>query len=208
MDVALHECGVTFVLDRAGVTGDDGASHNGMWDMSLLADRPAAAARRAARRQHVARVAARGGRRRGRPHVSSAYAKGSVLRRHRRRRPQSPASTSCCRDDETDVLVLAVGAMAGDRRLVAAEQLRAAGIGVTVVDPRWVKPLDPALAALAAAHRLVVSVEDNGRVGGLGAALTALLQRRRRRPPRYGSTPSRRSSSTTPSAASSSSASA
>ncbi|MGI8953288.1 MAG: 1-deoxy-D-xylulose-5-phosphate synthase [Nocardioidaceae bacterium] len=173
MDVALHECGVTFVLDRAGVTGDDGASHNGMWDMSLLQIVPRlhlaaprdASTLRALLREAVAIEDA--------PSVVR-YAKGSVC--------DDIAAVDriagidvLLRDDETDVLVLAVGAMAGTC-LVAAEQLRAASIGVTVVDPRWVKPLDPALAALAAAYRLVVSGEDNGRVGGVGAALTALLQ--------------------------------
>ena len=57
-----------------------------------------------------------------------------------------------------------------------AERLDAQGIGVTVVDPRWVKPVNPALVDLAREHRMVVSVEDNGRVGGCGAALTMALR--------------------------------
>ena len=56
-----------------------------------------------------------------------------------------------------------------------ADRLVAQGIGVTVVDPRWVKPVDPALVDLAREHRLVVSVEDNGRVGGCGAVLLQTL---------------------------------
>jgi 1-deoxy-D-xylulose-5-phosphate synthase len=78
------------------------------------------------------------------------------------------------RDGERDVLIVGVGAMAATTVDVAA-RLKAQGIGVTVVDPRWVKPFDPAILALAASHRLVVSVEDNGRVGGCGSALVQLL---------------------------------
>ena len=73
-----------------------------------------------------------------------------------------------------DVLVVGVGSMAAVA-VEVAERLEAQGIGVTVVDPRWVKPLDPALVGLARDHRLVVSIEDNGRVGGVGAALLQLL---------------------------------
>ncbi len=79
------------------------------------------------------------------------------------------------RGDQQDVLVLAVGSMV-PTCLAAAEQLSARGLGVTVVDPRWVKPFDPAVVALAAEHRLVVTVEDNGRTGGVGAAFTQALR--------------------------------
>ena len=81
-----------------------------------------------------------------------------------------------------------------------AERLVAQGIGVTVVDPRWVKPVDPAIVELAREHRLVVSVEDNGEVGGCGAVLLQTLNDGRRAPRRSACTASRRSSSTTPSA--------
>jgi 1-deoxy-D-xylulose-5-phosphate synthase len=72
------------------------------------------------------------------------------------------------------VLVVAVGSMASVAVDVAA-RLVAQGIGVTVVDPRWVKPVDPAIVDLAREHRLVVSIEDNGRVGGCGAVLLQTL---------------------------------
>ena len=86
MDVALHKCGVTFVLDRAGVTGDDGASHNGMWDMSILQVVPGPPARRAARPGPPARAARRG--RRGlRRTDGGAVPQGRAARRHRGRRP-------------------------------------------------------------------------------------------------------------------------
>ena len=69
---------------------------------------------------------------------------------------------------------MAVGSMATVAVDVAG-RLVAQGIGVTVVDPRWVKPVDPAIVELAREHRLVVSVEDNGRVGGCGAVLLQTL---------------------------------
>ena len=173
LDVALHECGVTFVLDRAGVTGDDGASHNGMWDMSMLQLVPRlrlAAPRDGGRLRELLREAV---------DVDDAptvvrFAKGAVP-------ADIPAIETVgsadvlARGESDDVLVLAVGSMAGCG-LVVAERLAAEGVHATVIDPRWVKPFDPAVVALAAEHRLVVSIEDNGRVGGVGAAFTQALR--------------------------------
>ncbi len=172
MDVALHRCGVTFVLDRAGVTGDDGASHNGMWDMSILQVVPGlrlAAPRDGARLRELLREAVE---------VADAptvvrFPKGAPI-------PDVPAvdrAGGCdvlVRKGARDVLIVGVGSMASVS-VDVAERLAAQGIGVTVVDPRWVKPIDPALVELAAAHRLVVSVEDNGIVGGCGAVLLQTL---------------------------------
>ena len=173
MDVALHRCGVTFVLDRAGVTGTDGASHNGMWDMSILQVVPGlriAAPRDGARVRELLREAVA---------VDDAPTVRAAARRARRRptsRPSTgPAAATCSSAAaRKDVLVVGVGSMAAVA-VEVAERLAAQGIGVTVVDPRWVKPLDPALVDLARDHRLVVSIEDNGRVGGVGAALLQLL---------------------------------
>ena len=172
MDVALHKCGVTFVLDRSGVTGDDGASHNGMWDMSILqvvpglrlaAPRDITAAARAARRGGPGRRRAHGG----------AIPEGPAARGHPGDRPRRRADV-LVREGEHDVLIVAVGSMC-TMAVEVAERLTAQGIGVTVVDPRWVKPVDPAIIELARDHRLVVSVEDNGRVGGCGATLLQTL---------------------------------
>ena len=143
MDVALHKCGVTFVLDRSGVTGDDGASHNGMWDMSILQVVPGPAAGRAARRCPGPRAPARGGGRdrRARPCCAS---QGPAARRHPGGRPAPVGWTCWSADGARDVLIVGIGSMAPwpsrwPTRL--ADQ----GIGVTVVDPRWVKPWDPAV---------------------------------------------------------------
>jgi 1-deoxy-D-xylulose-5-phosphate synthase len=172
MDVALHKCGVTFVLDRAGVTGEDGASHNGMWDMSVLQVVPGlrlAAPRDPSRLRELLNEAV---------DVDDAP---TVLRFSKGAPPEDiPAigraggADVLARNGTKDVLVVAVGAMASVA-VDVAERLVAQGIGVTVVDPRWVKPVDPAIVDLAREHRLVVSVEDNGRIGGCGAVLLQTL---------------------------------
>ena len=172
MDVALHRCGVTFVLDRAGVTGDDGASHNGMWDMSLLQVVPGlriAAPRDATRLRDLLNEAVE---------VEDAP---TVVRIPKGPPPEDlPAVDQVggvdvlMRSGTRDVLIVGVGSMAAVA-VEVGERLVAQGIGVTVVDPRWVKPVDPAIVELAANHRYVVSVEDNGRIGGVGATILQAL---------------------------------
>ncbi|TDO45312.1 1-deoxy-D-xylulose-5-phosphate synthase [Kribbella sp. VKM Ac-2527] len=167
LDVALHKCGVTFVLDRAGVTGDDGPSHNGMWDMSLLQVVPGlrlAAPRDGARVVELLNEAI---------DVDDAptvlrYAKGEVF-------PDLEAidrigGTDILVRTGKDVLLVGIGAMAATA-VDVAERLGAQGFGVTVVDPRWVKPVAPELIELAKEHKFVVTIEDNGRVGGCGSAI-------------------------------------
>ncbi|MFJ2554215.1 MULTISPECIES: 1-deoxy-D-xylulose-5-phosphate synthase [unclassified Streptomyces] len=175
MDVALHRCGVTFVLDRAGVTGTDGASHNGMWDMSMLQCVPGlriAAPRDADQVRAQLREAVE---------IEDAptvvrYSKGAV----------GPAVASLGRiggmdvlrrpeEGTADVLLVSVGALA-PMCLEIATLLDKQGITTTVVDPRWVKPVDETLAPLAEQHRVVVTVEDNGRVGGVGSAVAQALR--------------------------------
>jgi 1-deoxy-D-xylulose-5-phosphate synthase len=175
MDVALHKCGVTFVLDRAGVTGTDGASHNGMWDMSILQVVPGlrlAAPRDADQVRAQLREAV---------HVKDAptvvrFSKGAV----------GPAVPAVGRiggmdvlrapgTDAPDVLLVSVGALA-PMCLEIADLLDKQGITTTVVDPRWVKPVDEAMAPLAEQHRVVVTVEDNSRVGGVGSSIAQALR--------------------------------
>ncbi|MDX2851696.1 1-deoxy-D-xylulose-5-phosphate synthase [Actinacidiphila glaucinigra] len=173
MDVALHKCGVTFVLDRAGVTGDDGASHNGMWDMSILQVVPGlriAAPRDADQLRAQLREAI---------DVDDAP---TVVRFPKETVGEAlPAIDRVGgmdvlhRGDRPDVLMVSVGAL-GSVSLAAAALLRERGVGVTVVDPRWVKPLDAELPALAARHRMVAVVEDNGRAGGVGSAVAQALR--------------------------------
>ncbi|KDN82616.1 1-deoxy-D-xylulose-5-phosphate synthase [Kitasatospora cheerisanensis] len=179
MDVALHKLGVTFVLDRAGVTGTDGASHNGMWDMSILQVVPGlrlAAPRDAEQvrlqlREAVEVADAPTVVRYSKGNVGPAVpAVGTVGGMDVLRRPEDGSA-----DEAADVLIVSIGAMA-PLCLEAAELLAAQGITSTVVDPRWVKPVDAALPGLAAQHRLVVTVEDNGRAGGVGSAIAQALR--------------------------------
>ncbi|GAA2465972.1 1-deoxy-D-xylulose-5-phosphate synthase [Streptomyces mauvecolor] len=177
MDVALHKCGVTFVLDRAGVTGTDGASHNGMWDMSILqvvpdlriaaprdADQVRAQLREAVEVEDAPTVV-RFSKGAVGPAVTAVGRIGGmdVLRR--------PADTVV----RPDVLLVSVGALA-PMCLEIADLLDAQGISTTVVDPRWVKPVDEAMAPLAEQHRVVVTVEDNSRAGGVGSAISQALR--------------------------------
>ncbi|GAA2587043.1 1-deoxy-D-xylulose-5-phosphate synthase [Actinomadura fulvescens] len=176
MDVALHNLPVTFALDRSGVTGNDGASHNGMWDLSILQLVPGlrlAVPRDGARLRELLRdcVAISDG------PSAIRYPKGPIG-------PDVEAIDTAggmdvlARHDGANgarVLIVSVGPMAA-AAVAAADRLQAQGIGVTVVDPRWVKPLDPALVGLAAGHSMVAVVEDNGRTGGVGDAVGRLLR--------------------------------
>ncbi len=160
------------MLDRAGVTGDDGASHNGMWDMSILQVVPGL---RLCAPRDGARVAEL---------LRECVAVGDAPTVLRIPKGPPPADIEAVdkagqmdvlvRDGARDVLIVGIGSMASVAVGVAA-RLADQGIGVTVVDPRWVKPWDPAVVDLARDHRLVVCVEDNGRVGGCGSTLLQLL---------------------------------
>jgi 1-deoxy-D-xylulose-5-phosphate synthase len=178
MDVALHKLPVTFVLDRAGVTGEDGPSHNGMWDMSLLQvvpDLRIAAPRDAASLRALLREAlavddaptvVRFSKGTANPDITPVDRVGGV---------DVLSRPGAGRTHGGDVLLVSVGGFA-PLALEVAQRAADQGIDVTVVDPRWVKPLDPALVDLARAHRLVVTLEDNGRIGGVGAQVSQLLR--------------------------------
>ena len=177
MDVALHKAGVTFVLDRAGITGPDGPSHHGMWDLAILQVVPGiriAAPRDAATlREEFAEAVG----------VADAptvvrYPKGAVgedIPAVRRLDDgvdilREPARSDSDDDLANDVLIVAVGPMTATA-LEAASLLEAQGIGVTVADPRWVVPVPASLIGLAREHRLVITIEDGVRVGGIGTRL-------------------------------------
>jgi 1-deoxy-D-xylulose-5-phosphate synthase len=168
MDVALHRCGVTFVLDRSGVTGDDGPSHNGMWDMSVLQVVPGlriAAPRDADQLRAQLREAVE-------------VADAPTVVRFPKESVGDPLPALCRvggmdvlsepapgEGGGAEVLLVAVGVMA-KVSLEAAELLAGRGVRCTVVDPRWVKPVDPVVAV----------VEDNSRNGGVGAAVGQALR--------------------------------
>jgi 1-deoxy-D-xylulose-5-phosphate synthase len=173
MDVALHRQPVTIVLDRAGITGDDGPSHHGMWDLSLLGVVPrmrVAAPRDATRLRDLLREAvadetgptalrfpkAQTG---GEIDSVGRIGDADVLRAH----------------VDARVLLISVGPLA-EAALAAADLLTDSGIATTVVDPRWVLPVAPALTELATAYDLVVTVEDGVVDGGVGDAVARALR--------------------------------
>jgi len=172
LDVGLHRAGVTFVLDRAGITGDDGPSHNGVWDLAVLQAVPGiriAAPRDADQLDRSFREAL---------DVADAP---TVVRFPKGARPEPiparqvlPCGDVLFAGEESDVLVVSVGAMA-PVCLEVAERVAAQGSSVTVVDPRWVLPISPELVQEAARHRFVVTVEDGLRTGGVGTSLTQAL---------------------------------
>jgi len=173
MDCAMHRAGVTFVLDRAGVTGDDGPSHNGMWDMAILQVVPGLRLAAPRDEQTVRRALREAVDVRDAPTVVR-FPKGAL----------GPVidpvrvvdGLDVLRDCAApDVLLVSVGAFAG-LSLDVAERLRAQGIDARVVDPRWVKPLPRALVDQARQVRLVVVIEDGIRTGGVGAAVSQLLR--------------------------------
>jgi 1-deoxy-D-xylulose-5-phosphate synthase len=176
MDVALHRLPVTLVLDRAGITGDDGASHNGMWDLAILGVVPGiriAAPRdedtlRAELREAVSWQ--------GGPSVVR-FPKTPLGREIPALRRTGGVDVLAEPEPTADVevLVVAMGATAADA-LEAAAVVEQAGYRVRVVDPRWVTPVDPALLELAVRADLVVTVEDGVVAGGAGSRVVQALR--------------------------------
>jgi 1-deoxy-D-xylulose-5-phosphate synthase len=169
MDVGLHKAGVTFVLDRAGVTGPDGPSHHGMWDLALLQVVPhirIAAPRDATRlREELAEAVT----------VNDAptvvrFSKGEVGTEFDATRRTDDGVDILREAPHRDVLIVTVGPMA-KLGLQVAERLAAQGIGATVVDPRWVVPVPNSIIELSREHRIVVTIEDGVRVAGIGTRI-------------------------------------
>jgi len=173
LDVALHKAGVTFVLDRAGITGDDGPSHHGIWDLALTGIVPTlhvAAPRDAVRLRETLRESLQ---------ISDApslirFPKGAV-------QGEIPAFERrdgidvLYRGESADVLLISVGAMA-TIAVEAASQAYREGVGVTVIDPRWVKPLPPSLISLAQRYKSVVVLEDGIRHAGIASSISELFR--------------------------------
>ena len=189
MDCALHRLGITVVLDRAGVTGEDGPSHHGMWDMSLAALVPGLSLAAPRDGSALAELLAEALRVDDRPTVLR-YPKGALpedipaVRRVVAGGGELVAApggigavdilSEPADDLSADVLLVAVGAFAATA-LAAAQRLADQGIGVTVIDPRWALPVPAAVELLARRHRLVVTVEDGGRSGGVGSQVVDAL---------------------------------
>ncbi|MFE9687494.1 1-deoxy-D-xylulose-5-phosphate synthase [Streptomyces sp. NPDC006285] len=177
MDVALHRLPVTFVADRAGITGPDGPSHHGMWDLSVFSNVPGlriAAPRDATRLAELLEEAAQVGDGPSLLRFPKGAAAEDLVAVE-----QLPAGDvlHCSTAGSRDVLLVAAGPMA-HRACSAARELADFRIGATVIDPRWLLPVSPALVDLAASHRLVVTIEDSLRHGGMGTALLQALNDR------------------------------
>jgi 1-deoxy-D-xylulose-5-phosphate synthase len=173
LDVALHKAGVTFVLDRAGITGDDGPSHHGIWDLALTGIVPTmhvAAPRDASRLREVLREAVA---------ISDApsmlrYPKGAVqidIPAFERR----DGIDVLYRGESADVLLVSIGAMAAIA-VEAASMAYREGVGVTVIDPRWVKPLPASLVTMAQRYKSVVVLEDGIKHGGIASAISEMFR--------------------------------
>ena len=173
LDVALHRAGVTFVLDRAGITGDDGPSHHGIWDLALTGIVPTlhvAAPRDGARLRETLRESVE---------ITDApslirFPKGAV-------QSDIPAFERrdgidvLYRGESADVLLISVGAMAAIA-VEAASQAYREGVGVTVIDPRWVKPLPQTLVSMAQRYKSVVVLEDGIRHAGIASSISELFR--------------------------------
>ncbi len=173
LDVALHKAGVTFVLDRAGITGDDGPSHHGIWDLALTGIVPTmhvGAPRDGVRLRELLREAV---------DIADApsmvrFPKGAVhadIPAFERR----DGIDILYRGESADVLMISVGAMAAIA-VEAASQAFREGVGVTVIDPRWVKPLPQSLLTMVARYRTVVVLEDGIRHGGIASSISEVLR--------------------------------
>ena len=173
LDVALHKAGVTFVLDRAGVTGDDGPSHNGIWDLALTGIVPTlhvAAPRDGARVRETLREAI---------DIADAptllrFPKGAVnedIPAFERR----DGIDVLYRGESADILLVSIGAFAA-MAVEAAAQAYREGVGVTVVDPRWVKPLPKSLITMAQRYKSVVVLEDGIKHGGIASTVSELFR--------------------------------
>ncbi|MEE6262958.1 1-deoxy-D-xylulose-5-phosphate synthase [Plantactinospora sonchi] len=180
LDVAMHKLPVTFVLDRAGITGPDGPSHYGIWDMSVFGVVPGlriAAPRDAATLRDELReaVAVEDGPTILRFPTGSIAADLPAIRRVTATDSVSGGVDVLAESARTDVLLVAVGSF-GQLGVEVAARVAEQGYGVTVVDPRWVRPVPSELVTLAGAHRLVVTVEDGVRAGGVGDALAKAMR--------------------------------
>ena len=173
MDCAMHQAGVTFVLDRAGVTGDDGPSHNGMWDMALLRVVPGLELAAPRDGEQLKLALNRAIEKSDRPTVVR-FPKG-VLTDEIVAQIQLPFADVLLDSSDPDVTIISIGALA-NQAISAAETLIAEGYQVRILDPVWSFPVNPDLVAHIADSSLVVTLEDGLVAGGVGDAIAAEMR--------------------------------
>lgn len=176
MDVGLHQQGVTLALDRAGITGSDGPSHNGMWDIAICSLVPGIEVAAPRDQQRLVDALER---------AVTVDDRPTVVRYSKERLPdEMPAVTTfgSGRDavdllhvnQQSDCLIVGYGQFAG-LGLQVAERLEAEGIACTVASPTWVLPISEHLIELARQHAHVITIEDSLVDNGLGRRLQDLL---------------------------------
>ena len=174
LDVAMHGQPVVFCLDRAGITGDDGASHHGVLDMVLLSKIPGMTIFAPSSYRELGTML---------HDALDLCTDGPAVIRWPKTMPPDDDGTDDVGHGLTarkvrsggDVCLLAVGKMLAPAR-AAADALAAEGVEATVWDVRVAKPLDVDMLADAAAHPAVVTVEDGYREGGIGSAIADRLE--------------------------------
>ena len=175
MDCALHQAGVTVVLDRSGITGPDGASHHGMWDMTISGVVPGLHLAAPRDGQQVARAVHAAVDIADAPSVVR-FPKGTVAEPIAAVRTVGTVEVLAEPDEgDVDVLLVGIGSMAATA-LTAAEKLSAEGVRVRVVDPVWALPVSDDLVRLAGSVRRVAVVEDNVVVGGIGSQVALAVR--------------------------------
>ena len=173
LDVALHKAGVTFVLDRAGITGDDGPSHHGIWDLALTGIVPnmhVGAPRDGARLKEILRECV---------NISDApsmirFPKGAIPADIQAIERVSGADV-LHRGNSKQALLISIGSMAS-MALEVAQLAHQQGIEITVVDPLWVKPISPAIIAMCADYDTVVVMEDGIKHAGIASTISETLR--------------------------------
>nr|MBA2624407.1 1-deoxy-D-xylulose-5-phosphate synthase [Acidimicrobiia bacterium] len=178
LDVGLHHQPVVFFIDRAGITGDDGASHHGVLDLALLTKVPGMTVLAPSSAQELEVML---------EHALAADGPVAI------RVPKTPARIALphevgtglrarrARGGDGDVAILTVGKLLAAAE-EAADELAASGVSATVWDVRAAKPLDRAMVEDAARHRVVVTAEDGIREGGVGSAIAGAIADLRRSP--------------------------
>jgi 1-deoxy-D-xylulose-5-phosphate synthase len=174
MDVALHKAGVTFVLDRSGITGPDGASHHGVWDLPLLQMVPGIHIS-APRDQKTLEALLRESIEIDDAPSVIRFPKGKVAAAIEALATTDNGVDILKQSPSKDVLIIGVGSFAATA-IEVAELLASQGIGATVVDPRWILPVNVDLIAMARDHRLVVTIEDGLKTGGFGSRVRQELR--------------------------------
>jgi len=174
MDVALHKAGVTFVLDRSGITGPDGASHHGVWDLPLLQMVPGIHIS-APRDQKTLEALLRESIEIDDAPSVIRFPKGKVAATIEALAATDNGVDILKQSASKDVLIIGVGSFAATA-IEVAELLASQGIGATVVDPRWILPVNVDLIAMARDHRLVVTIEDGLKTGGFGSRVRQELR--------------------------------